>query len=161
VELKASAYIAFLGFGQSLARVTRLDKAAAVRWANEYAAGLGFEEPPPIEGRIIGKMGFKGVPGLKVGANKPKAAVGGRQKQVKDAPPTVASTAARPPPRDRTAKAAAAAAPSTRPPKAARLETRADNRAAGKNKAPVEPSGGRGGGRGKKQKVAVPGGEEW
>lgn len=131
-----------------------------MRWANEYAAGLGFEEPPPIEGRIIGKMGFKGVPGLVVGPNLPRAPLGGRQKQVKEAPPTYATTAA-PAPRDRTAKAAAAAAPSTRPPKAARLEARAENRAAGKNKAPGEPGGGRGGGQGKKQKVAVPGGEEW
>ena len=45
----------------------RLDAPGLVRMANEYAAAMGCPEPPMIEKKIVGKMGLKGVQGLRVG----------------------------------------------------------------------------------------------
>ncbi|KAK1835753.1 P-loop containing nucleoside triphosphate hydrolase protein [Podospora conica] len=135
-ETKSRAYVSFLGFAVAASRTTSLSKPDTVYWANQYAASLGFEEPPPIQKRTIGMMGLKGVPGLNECANiaKPPRGPGngGRQKQAPVAQST--STTASRAPRDREAKLAAASAPSTRPPKAVRLETRAENRASGKSK---------------------------
>ena len=45
----------------------RLDAPGLVRVANEYASTMGCVEPPMIEKKIVGKMGLKGVAGLRVG----------------------------------------------------------------------------------------------
>ena len=35
--------------------------------ANEYADTMGCPEPPMVDKKVVGKMGLKGVPGLRVG----------------------------------------------------------------------------------------------
>ena len=46
----------------------RLDSTGLVCMANEYAFAMGCPEPPMIEKKIVGKMGLKGVKGLRIGA---------------------------------------------------------------------------------------------
>lgn len=64
---KQRAYSSYIGFfaGSGLLRPLRLDKAGLVTLANEMAmAGMCCPEPPPMEKRVVGKMGLKGVPGF-------------------------------------------------------------------------------------------------
>lgn len=66
-ETKQRAYSSFIGFfaGSGLLKNLRLDKPGLVQMANALAVrGMACPEPPPMEKRIIGKMGLKGVPGL-------------------------------------------------------------------------------------------------
>lgn len=66
-ESKQRAYSSFIGFfaGSGLLRQLRLDKAGLVQLANEMAVkGMGCPEPPPMDKKVIGKMGMKGVPGF-------------------------------------------------------------------------------------------------
>lgn len=66
-ESKQRAYSSFIGFfaGSGLLRQLRLDKAGLVQLANEMAVkGMGCPEPPPMDRKVIGKMGLKGVPGF-------------------------------------------------------------------------------------------------
>ncbi len=46
-------------------RLTKLNPAGIVQLANRFAASMGCVEPPELEASTIGKMGFKGVPGLR------------------------------------------------------------------------------------------------
>ncbi|KAL2802250.1 P-loop containing nucleoside triphosphate hydrolase protein [Aspergillus granulosus] len=64
---KASAYSSYIGFlaGSGLLNKLRLDKPGLVQLGNELAIqGMGCPEPPPIEKKIVGKMGLKGIPGF-------------------------------------------------------------------------------------------------
>ncbi|KAL3458416.1 P-loop containing nucleoside triphosphate hydrolase protein [Aspergillus heterothallicus] len=64
---KASAYSSYIGFfaGSGLLHKLQLDKPGLVRLANELAMqGMGCPEPPPIQKKIVGKMGLKNVPGF-------------------------------------------------------------------------------------------------
>lgn len=69
-EAKAKAYQAYLGYNKTFMKKLRLSSAELVRIANEYAIAMGCPEPPLIEKRIVGKMGLKGVPGLRIGSRK-------------------------------------------------------------------------------------------
>ncbi|KAH7117154.1 ATP-dependent RNA helicase MSS116, mitochondrial [Dendryphion nanum] len=64
---KAKAYQAFLGYNKTYLKKLRLDTKGLVQVANAYAMAMGCPEPPMIEKKIIGKMGLKGVPGLRIG----------------------------------------------------------------------------------------------
>ncbi|KAJ5692557.1 ATP-dependent RNA helicase mitochondrial [Penicillium macrosclerotiorum] len=66
-ETKQRAYSSFLGFfaGSGLMKPLRLDKPGLVQLANDLAMrGMACPEPPPMEKKVIGKMGLKGVPGF-------------------------------------------------------------------------------------------------
>jgi ATP-dependent RNA helicase MSS116 len=64
---KAKAYQAFLGFNKTFTKNLQTDNNGLVAMANEYAAAMQCPEPPMVDKRIVGKMGFKGVKGLNVG----------------------------------------------------------------------------------------------
>lgn len=64
---KSKAYSAFLGFNKTFMKNLCLDTSSLVRTANDYAYAMGCPEPPMIDTKIIGKMGLKGVQGLRVG----------------------------------------------------------------------------------------------
>ena len=59
------AYVAWMGYMNSNLRILQWDKPRLVREASEYAMQLGLSETPVVEKKIIGKMGLKGVPGLR------------------------------------------------------------------------------------------------
>ncbi|KAJ5894327.1 hypothetical protein N7495_006018 [Penicillium taxi] len=66
-DTKQRAYSSYIGFfaGSGLLRQLRLDKPALVQLANELATvGMGCPEPPPMDKKVIGKMGLKGIPGF-------------------------------------------------------------------------------------------------
>ncbi|KAF2031361.1 ATP-dependent RNA helicase MSS116, mitochondrial [Setomelanomma holmii] len=69
-EAKAKAYQAFLGYNKTFLKKLQLTTNELVRVANEYARAMGCPEPPLIEKSTIGKMGLKGVPGLRIGSRK-------------------------------------------------------------------------------------------
>lgn len=64
---KQRAYSSFIGFfaGSGLLRPLRLDKEGLVKLANEMAMqGMQCPEPPPMDKKVVGKMGLKGVHGF-------------------------------------------------------------------------------------------------
>ena len=64
---KQRAYSSFIGFfaGSGLMKYLRLDKPGLVQLANEMAIqGMACPEPPPMDRKVVGKMGLKGVPGF-------------------------------------------------------------------------------------------------
>lgn len=66
-EIKQRAYSSYIGFfaGSGLLKQVRLDKPGLVQLANELAIkGMACPEPPPMDKKVIGKMGLKGVPGF-------------------------------------------------------------------------------------------------
>lgn len=67
VEMKSkeSAYQAWLGYYNSDKTVGR-DKANLVSLANEFSRSMGLDEPPVIPKLILGKMGLRNVPGLRL-----------------------------------------------------------------------------------------------
>jgi ATP-dependent RNA helicase MSS116 len=65
---KAKAYQAFLGYNKAYAKKLRLSSAELVKIANDYAKAMGCPEPPMIDKKVVGKMGLKGVPGLRIGS---------------------------------------------------------------------------------------------
>ncbi|KAJ4400335.1 hypothetical protein N0V91_008794 [Didymella pomorum] len=69
-EAKAKAYQAFLGYNKTFLKKLKLSPAELVRLANDYAKAMGCPEPPLIEKSTIGKMGLKGVPGLRIGSRR-------------------------------------------------------------------------------------------
>lgn len=90
-ETKGQAYQAWLGYYNSSLKKLRWSQADLVRNANDYAQhtlktapGPNGWEPPALQAKTIGKMGLKGVPGLKREA--PGAGGGGSgQKRYGDA----------------------------------------------------------------------------
>ncbi|KAJ5195403.1 ATP-dependent RNA helicase [Penicillium cinerascens] len=87
-ETKQRAYSSFIGFfaGSGLLKPLRLDKTGLVQMANKMAMeGMGCPEPPPMDKKVIGKMGLKGVPGFNYasgndlyGGNRPQSRSNGR-----------------------------------------------------------------------------------
>jgi ATP-dependent RNA helicase MSS116 len=69
-EAKAKAYQAFLGYNKTFLKKLKLSPAELVRLANEYSKAMGCPEPPLIEKSTVGKMGLKGVPGLRIGSRR-------------------------------------------------------------------------------------------
>lgn len=67
---KSKAYQAFLGYNKTFVKKLQVSVADLVRLANEYARTMGCPEPPLMEKSTVGKMGLKGVPGLRIGSRK-------------------------------------------------------------------------------------------
>lgn len=72
-EVKQRAYSSFLGFfaGSGLLKQLRLDKPGLVQLANEMAVkGMTCPGPPPMDKKVVCKMGLKGVPGFNYGSGQ-------------------------------------------------------------------------------------------
>lgn len=67
-KTKQKAYSAYLGFMKGSMKKLRLDAPGLVALANEFAIeGFHCPEPPPMKKSTIGKMGLKGVKGIRYG----------------------------------------------------------------------------------------------
>jgi ATP-dependent RNA helicase MSS116 len=66
-QTKAKAYQAYLGFNKVFMKNLQTTSEGLVAMANEMAFSMQCPEPPMVDKRIVGKMGFKGVRGLNVG----------------------------------------------------------------------------------------------
>jgi ATP-dependent RNA helicase MSS116 len=66
------AWQSWLGFYNSHLRMLKWDKPTLVSRANAFAPSLGLHEPPALLKKTIGKMGLKGVPGLRIQAEAPQ-----------------------------------------------------------------------------------------
>lgn len=65
---KQKAYSAYLGFMKGFINKMQLSPADLVRLANDFAVkGMKSGEVPEMEKKTIGKMGLKGVPGIRFG----------------------------------------------------------------------------------------------
>lgn len=93
-ETKQRAYSSYIGFfaGSGLLKQVRLDKPGLVQLANELAInGMACPEPPPMDKKVIGKMGLKGVPGFNyaagsdLGGNRPPRPRGNQPGKKRDA----------------------------------------------------------------------------
>ncbi|KAL7537191.1 hypothetical protein ACHAXR_007650 [Thalassiosira sp. AJA248-18] len=60
------AYRAWLGYYNSQLKKIGWDKKQLVQQANAWGAGVGLKDQPSLQKRTVGKMGLKGVPGLKI-----------------------------------------------------------------------------------------------
>ena len=68
-KVKQKAYQAYLGFMKGFMNKMRFKPEDLVAYANEFAVqGMGCPEPPEIEKKVVGKMGLKGVRGLRYAA---------------------------------------------------------------------------------------------
>ena len=68
-ESKRKAYSAYLGFMKGFTRNMAIDAAGLVKMANAFAIeGMQCSEIPEMDKRTIGKMGLKGVPGIRFGS---------------------------------------------------------------------------------------------
>ena len=61
-----SAYSAFLGFQNSMRSKYKMGPPECVRLVNKWISTCGCSEPPSIEAKAVGKMGLKGVEGLRI-----------------------------------------------------------------------------------------------
>ncbi len=67
-KTKQKAYSAYLGFMKGFMNKLRLSPEGLVAMANNLAIeAFGCPEPPPMEKKTIGKMGLKGVQGIRYG----------------------------------------------------------------------------------------------
>lgn len=66
VKAAEQAYAAWLGFYNSNLKKCGWDKPHLVTMANIFSAVIGLKEVPYLEKKTVGKMGLKGVPGLRV-----------------------------------------------------------------------------------------------
>ena len=65
-KAKQKAYSAYLGFMKGSMNKMKLTSAALVAMANQLAVlGMGCPEPPELDKLTVGKMGLKGVPGIR------------------------------------------------------------------------------------------------
>ena len=60
------AYRAWLGYYNGHVKKVRWDKKLLVQQANLWAQQIGLTEQPALQKKTIGKMGLKGVPGLRI-----------------------------------------------------------------------------------------------
>lgn len=68
-ELTASAeqaYRAWLGYYNGHLKKVRWDKRQLVEQANAWGRDAGLVDQPSLQKKTVGKMGLKGVPGLKI-----------------------------------------------------------------------------------------------
>lgn len=66
---KQKAYSAYLGFMKSFSNKMQMKPADLVKLANDFALkGMQSGEVPEMEKRTVGKMGLKGVPGIRYAA---------------------------------------------------------------------------------------------
>lgn len=76
----AAAYQAFLGYYNSnIKRLKLQNKHELVKIANEFATMIGFpeDEPPALLAKTVGKMGLKGVPGIRIDREGGAGRIGG------------------------------------------------------------------------------------
>lgn len=66
VKASCQAYQAWLGFYNGQARKLGWSSTQLVEAANAFAQFLGLTQPPPLRRRTVGKMGLKGVRGLRL-----------------------------------------------------------------------------------------------
>lgn len=64
-EIKRKAYSAWMGFNKTFMKQLRMTPEGLVQMANDYAEAMGCPEPPPMEKSTVGKMGLKGVKGIR------------------------------------------------------------------------------------------------
>ena len=64
-EVKRKAYSAWMGFNKTFMKQLRMTPEGLVQMANDYAEAMGCPEPPPMEKSTVGKMGMKGVKGIR------------------------------------------------------------------------------------------------
>ncbi|KAF2094399.1 P-loop containing nucleoside triphosphate hydrolase protein [Rhizodiscina lignyota] len=69
---RAKAYQAFLGFHKTFVKKLRTDNVGLVAMANEYSKAMQCPAPPPLDKKIVGKMGLKGVKGLVYAVAQPQ-----------------------------------------------------------------------------------------
>ena len=60
------AYRAWLGYYNGHLKKVKWDKRTLVQQGNMWGEEVGLKEQPSLQKRTIGKMGLKGVPGLKI-----------------------------------------------------------------------------------------------
>ena len=60
------AYRAWLGYYNSHLKKVRWDKKQLVIQANAWGSEVGLRGQPSLQKRTVGKMGLKGVPGVKI-----------------------------------------------------------------------------------------------
>ena len=68
-ELRNSAeqaYRAWLGYYNGQLKKFRWDKRQLVQQANLWGTEIGLQDQPSLQRKTVGKMGLKGVPGLKI-----------------------------------------------------------------------------------------------
>ena len=64
---KQKAYSAYLGYMKTFTKKMQLDNTGLVKLANKFALeGMLCDELPEMERRTVGKMGLKGVPGIRI-----------------------------------------------------------------------------------------------
>ena len=65
---KERAYSAYLGFMKGFLKQMHMNAKELVNLANEFAIkGMRCSELPELDKKVIGKMGLKGVPGIRLG----------------------------------------------------------------------------------------------
>ena len=65
-DVKRKAYSAYMGFMKGFCKKMRINPAELVQMCNEFAVkGMLSGDVPPMEKKTIGKMGLKGVPGIR------------------------------------------------------------------------------------------------
>ncbi|KAL8667902.1 MAG: hypothetical protein Q9202_000367 [Teloschistes flavicans] len=66
-KTKAKAYQAYLGFMKVFENKMKINSTQLVKMANQFAVqGMRCAELPGLDKKVIGKMGLKGVPGLRI-----------------------------------------------------------------------------------------------
>lgn len=64
---KQKAYSAYLGFMKTFTKKMQMDNTGLVKLANKFALeGMLCDELPEMERKTVGKMGLKGVPGIRI-----------------------------------------------------------------------------------------------
>jgi len=66
----SSAYRAQMGFLNGYLRILGWNKEQLVANVNEWSSFIGLREVPTFEAKTVGKMGLKGVAGLRIGASQ-------------------------------------------------------------------------------------------
>ena len=86
-KTKSMGYSSWIGFYNSNLRKLQWSQRDLVKEANVFSHDcLGLDEPPALMARTVGKMGLKGVPGLRIeGRNGvPRSDRGGRDRHPRD-----------------------------------------------------------------------------
>lgn len=77
-EAKAQVYQSWLGYYKGHVKPMKISLGELVHVANVFAQEvMGCDDAPEIEARVVGKMGLKGVPGLRIVSGKKGGNVGG------------------------------------------------------------------------------------
>ena len=88
---KAQAYVAYLGFSKALKKIHGVDAEGVVKLANQFSEAMGLEEPPYLEKSTIGKMGLKGVPGIR-SSTRVRPNAGPKKQRLDEETPTASAS---------------------------------------------------------------------